>query len=37
MASEKAESNVGFLRRDFLGPFKALVREARTWAAERRN
>ena len=34
---EKAESNVGFQWRDFPGPFKALVRGARTQAAEQRK
>ena len=35
LAAEKAESNVGFQWRDFPGPFKELVRGARTRAAER--
>ena len=37
LAAEKAESNVRFQWRDFLGPFRSLVRGARTWAAERRK
>ena len=37
LAAEKAESNVGFQLRDFPGPFKALVRGARTRAAEWRQ
>ena len=36
-AEEKVESNVGFKLRDFLGSFKALVRGARTQAAEQRK
>ena len=35
LAAEKAESKVGFKWRDFLGPFKVLVRGARTWAARK--
>ena len=34
LAAEKAESKVGFKWRDFLRPFKALVRGARTRAAK---
>ena len=37
MEREKAESNIGFHGKDFPGPFKALVREARTQAAEWRK
>ena len=37
LAVQKAESNVGFQWREFLGPFKALVRGARTQAAEQRK
>ena len=37
LAAEKADSNVGFQWRDFPGPFKALVRGARTQAAEWRK
>ena len=37
LAAEKAESNVGDHWRDFPGPFKSLVRGARTQAAEGRK
>ena len=37
LAAEKAKSNVGDHWRDFPGPFKALVRGARTQAGEGRK
>ena len=37
LVAENTEANVGFQWRDFPGPFKALVRGARTRAAEQRK
>ena len=37
LAADTAKSDLGFQRRDFLGLFKALVRGARTQAAEGRK